>query len=148
MSENLQLVLKFLTLVGEAEEDHVVSGDSINFMELKKLLSADFVIVNPLFHPKHGIIGGVGDPVDGSLHGPDGMEEDIRATSSHFKFSVKNVTHHDAGNVVLFRGTISIQGTRTQKSDETTFAELFFVENGLITRIEPYLNANALRGVL
>ena len=148
MSENLSLVLEFLKLVGEAEENRVVSEHNIDFTKLKKLLSDDFVIVNPLFHPAHGIVKGVTDTSDGSLHGPDGMEKDIKATASHFKFSVKDFTHYDAGDVILFRGTISILGARSGKSVETKFAELFFVEDGLIRRIEPYLNVNALREVL
>ena len=148
MSENLSIVRKFLDLVGETEANRIVDHNKIDFSTLKSLLTSDFVIRNPIFHPDHGIIKDVGESSDGSLIGPDAMEEDIKATASYFSFSVKDSKYYDAGDVIIFQGTINVRGLKTGELVETPFAELFYIRDGLIYLIEPYLNTNAVRQVI
>jgi hypothetical protein len=147
-ASGLETVQRFLELVGELTEDHVVDGARIDWCALGEVLSPEFVIRNPLFHPVHGIFPHIGDPVDGALRGIAGMKADIEATASHFRFSVSGAQLRDAGDVVLFFGVINVTGCRSARSMSSPFAELFFLEDGLIARIEPHINVNAFRLVI
>ncbi|WBX83772.1 hypothetical protein [Sphingosinicella microcystinivorans] len=147
-SRNLETVHRFLDLVGESTDHKVIASSDIDFSRITALLTSEFVIRNPLFHPEHGIVKGVGDDIDGSLRGPDAIEIDLKATASLFEFSVRNAELKDAGDVILFLGNISVRGTESLRSMETGFVELFFMKDGLIDRIEPYLNVNAFRLIL
>lgn len=148
MPTNLDIVYSFLETVGITKDGRAVNRDAIDFAKAKSFLGPDFVIVNPLFHPRHGLIERVGNSVDGALSGPEGWVEDIRATASYFSFSVSRFALHDAGDVIFLRAVISISGARTGRTVATPFTEIFFVSDGLIHRIEPYFNLNALRGII
>lgn len=144
----LETVSEFLELVGELTEHNVVESAKIDWSALDAVLFPDFAIVNPLFHPTQGIFPNVGDEADGALSGVAGMRADIEATASHFHFSVSGPQLRDAGDVVLFFGTIHVTGYRSGRSMSSPFAELFYVSGGRITRIEPYINVNAFRLVI
>ena len=148
MLVNLDIVYKFLETVGITQENRTVNRDGIDFAKATRLLSPDFIILNPLFHPRHGLIERVGNSADGALSGPAGWVEDIKATAPYFSFSVSDFALHDASDVTILRATIRIRGVRTGRTVETPFTELFFVKDGLIRRIEPYFNLNALHGII
>jgi ketosteroid isomerase-like protein len=142
VNNNLEIVMRFLDALGERDSEHTVADAA--GAEAHALIHPDCIFINPMVNPDRGLVDRSKVPSDGVFRGPEGLDADLALVASLWDIQVKRPELYDLGDVVLFRGVAAATGKVTGKSNESDFLELFWVEDGLITKVHAANDTKAL----
>jgi ketosteroid isomerase-like protein len=145
MTSSLDIVRRFLDSLGETDSEHTLTGPRA---DAHSLMHPDCVLINPTLNPARGLVPPTQAPPDGIFRGPTGIDEDMALLTSLWDIRVREPELYDLGDVVLFKGVAAATGKATGKSNESDFLELFWVKDGLITKIHASSDTKALWDLL
>jgi ketosteroid isomerase-like protein len=145
MTSNLDIVRRFLDALGETDSEHTLTGPRAG---AHALMHPDCVLINPTLNPARGLVRGAEAPAGGVFRGPTGIDEDMALLTSLWDIRIRDPELYGLGDVVLFKGVAVATGRGTGKSNESDFLELFWVKDGLITKIHASSDTKALWDLL
>jgi hypothetical protein len=141
VSQRVSVVQTFLDLIGETDPNHVmVAADAKSG---RHLLHPECIIINPLWHPDRGIVQAGELTPDGLLHGRSGIDRDLAQVNSRWKCTVSDTALYDVGEFVLYRAVANVTSKVSGTTVAAPFVDLYWVEDGLITKIDMYLDTKA-----
>jgi ketosteroid isomerase-like protein len=145
MTGNLDIVRRFLESLGETDSERTLTSAGA---AAQSLVHPGCVFINPTLNPERGLVDRSQAPPGGVFRGPEGIEADMALLTSLWDIRVREPELFALGDVVLFKGIAAATGRATGKSNESDFLELFWVRDGLITKVHASSDTKALWDLL
>jgi ketosteroid isomerase-like protein len=122
---------------GNGSDTHVLRHDDASKASVS-LIDEDMELVNPILDPLRGVIGLADGPVGGVLRGVTALADDLALVTKLWDIKMHEAAFYDADEFVALRGTLTTTGVRGGHPVKSDFAELFFIRDGKIYRVEIY----------
>lgn len=148
MSANLDVVRRFVEGVEDADGRHHVLGADEAAHASVASLHPDVEVFSPVMHPDRGIAAPDEVPPDGVFHGRDSLPAGLALMTRHWEIQVSDRSFLEAGDVIVMSGTVTVKGVVTGRTSRSRFVELFHIRDGMIAKIESYLDTLAWSEVL